>query len=208
MSISTEIDLGLLRQFFELKPYGDLLRVDKEAAAAAEVAMTCNAFCVAVFCIEETFESRSVDFLHAAFALYPNLEYAIITLPHTVPEFSLLNSFSQVEPVPSSFGHTLHVFHRDALAGDHSLSVRPADLTNATTSASLIPPVQLNNPANVGHAGPDDHSSTLTLFGEEAHLRNDEALLEETSLKLEELKHKIPQSVSATPGAWQLVPIH
>lgn len=107
--------------------------------------LLCNAFCISVFCMDESFESRSPDFLHAAFALYPDREYAIITLPHITSEFSLLNCFSQVEPVPSSsFGHILYVFHRDALGGALSLSVRPADLTDADRLASLIEPLQEN----------------------------------------------------------------
>mmetsp|Transcript_28030 Transcript_28030/g.71900 ORF Transcript_28030/g.71900 Transcript_28030/m.71900 type:complete len:1184 (+) Transcript_28030:552-4103(+) len=229
MSISSEIDLGLLQQCFDLRPFNLLMRVDEEAAtgtsneplavcanaekvcqgveaavaaeetagiavddsASTEVAskaeiaelqptldmvdqedaetialmpemmtqtpiaesppmhsppMLCNAFCVAVFCMDESFESRSADFLHAAFALYPEREYAIITLPHTTPEFSLLNSFSQVEPVPSSsLGHILYVFHRDALGGALSLAVRPADVTDLPAIAHLVAPTQQNH---------------------------------------------------------------
>ena len=64
---------------------------------AAEVPRLTNAFCVSVFCMDESFESRSSDFLHAAFAAFPEREYAVLTLPHTIAEFSLVNSFSQVQ---------------------------------------------------------------------------------------------------------------
>ena len=90
-----------------------------------------NAFCVSVFCMDESFESRSADFLRAAFACFPPCEYAVITLPHTTAEFSLVNSFVQVEPLPSSsFGHLLYVFHRDALGGPRALTVRPATVVD------------------------------------------------------------------------------
>ena len=64
--------------------------------------------------------------LAKAFALYPDRQYALLTLPHTTPEFPLLNAFTQAEPLPtSSFGHLLYLFHRDALLP--TLTVRPAN---------------------------------------------------------------------------------
>ena len=223
MSVSSEIEVGLLQQCFDLRPYNDLTRIDEaaipdqvladedvsihavegvslvtgegldeipptqevgdgtesvvlegeaklgaedevhvdsEATAEVEVAAAdpemsaeqqepkayerppqlCNAFCISVFCMDESFESRSPDFLHAAFALYPDREYAIITLPHITSEFGLLNCFSQVEPVPSSsFGHLLYVFHRDALGGAASLSIREADVADSKALVPLLP---------------------------------------------------------------------
>ena len=35
-------------------------------------------------------ETRAVDLVAAAFALFPDKDYCIITLPHTAPELSLL----------------------------------------------------------------------------------------------------------------------
>ena len=104
-----------------------------------QAARNTNAFCVSVFCMDESFESRSADFMHAAFACFPECEYAVITLPHTTPEFSLVNAFTPVEPLPSSsFGHILYVFHRDALGGSRSLTVRPATVIDAKRMSSLI----------------------------------------------------------------------
>ena len=98
-----------------------------------------NAFCVSVFCMDESFESRSADFLRAAFACFPQCEYAVITLPHTTVEFSLVNSFVQVEPLPSSsFGHLLYVFHRDALGGPRALTVRPATVVDRKPVSDLV----------------------------------------------------------------------
>ena len=53
-------------------------------------------FCITVFAMDEAFESRSKEMLTKAFALYPDRQYALLTLPHTTPEFPLLNAFTQV----------------------------------------------------------------------------------------------------------------
>jgi hypothetical protein len=57
-----------------------------------------NAFAIQLFCLEEKFESRSLDFLPKAFELFPDKDYCIITLPHTVPEFSLIQNFFVIFP--------------------------------------------------------------------------------------------------------------
>ena len=74
--------------------------------------------------------------LAKAFALYPDRQYALLTLPHTTPEFPLLNAFTQAEPLPtSSFGHLLYLFHRDALLP--ALTVRPANALDVPKVAAL-----------------------------------------------------------------------
>jgi len=98
-----------------------------------------NAFCISVFCMDESFESRSTDFLHAAFAAFPDREYAVLTLPHTTSEFSLVNAFTQAEPLPSSsFGHILYLFHRDALGGPRALTIRPANVIDGKAVGQLL----------------------------------------------------------------------
>ena len=75
-----------------------------------------NAIAVTLFCIEAAFESRSKDFLEAAFELFPDRDYLIVTQPHTVGENALLNSFTQCEKKPeNTFSHVLYVCHRDSL---------------------------------------------------------------------------------------------
>ena len=102
-------------------------KAEREAAEDAVVPLITNAFCITVFAMDEAFESRSKELLSKAFALYPEKQYALLTLPHTTAEFPLLNSFTQAEPLPtSSFGHLLYLFHRDALLP--SLTVRPANV--------------------------------------------------------------------------------
>lgn len=84
--------------------------------------------------------------------------YFLLSLPTspsiTAPPPSLLsltlspspNPLPQVEPKPSStLGHILYVFHRDALGGTLSLSVRHASLNDYSTVASLVAPVQTSS---------------------------------------------------------------
>ena len=111
-------------------------KAEREAAEEAAVPLITNAFCITVFAMDEAFESRSKDLLAKAFALYPDKEYAVITLPHTTPEFPLLNYFTQAEPKPSSsFGHLVYLYHRDALLPN--LTVRPATVLDAAAVAAL-----------------------------------------------------------------------
>ena len=111
-------------------------KAEREAAEEAAVPLITNAFCITVFAMDESFESRSKDLLSKAFALYPDKEYAVITLPHTTPEFPLLNYFTQAEPKPSSsFGHLVYLYHRDALLP--SLTVRAATVLDASAVSAL-----------------------------------------------------------------------
>ena len=75
-----------------------------------------NAFALSLFCLDASYESRSLDFLPMAFEAFPDREYCILTLPHAAPEFPLLRHFSRVPPrTISTFPHVLYVVHRDAL---------------------------------------------------------------------------------------------
>ncbi|XP_064599733.1 cilia- and flagella-associated protein 61-like [Liolophura sinensis] len=75
-----------------------------------------NAFCVQLFCVDERYEMRSADFLEKAFSLYPDKEFCVITVPHLVPVFPLLQSFVRVTPrCPSTLPQELYVFNRYGL---------------------------------------------------------------------------------------------
>eukprot|EP00002_Diphylleia_rotans_P023592 TRINITY_DN4643_c0_g2_i2.p1 TRINITY_DN4643_c0_g2~~TRINITY_DN4643_c0_g2_i2.p1 ORF type:complete len:782 (-),score=162.13 TRINITY_DN4643_c0_g2_i2:1542-3887(-) len=75
-----------------------------------------NTFCVNLFCLDEEHESRAFEFLKAAFDMFPDRNYCILTLPHTVPEFPLLNYFTLVSPKTGVVApHVLYVYHRGAL---------------------------------------------------------------------------------------------
>ena len=41
--------------------------------------MAKNAFCITLFCMDETYESRVLDFLPHAFELFPERDFLILT---------------------------------------------------------------------------------------------------------------------------------
>ncbi|XP_054239360.1 LOW QUALITY PROTEIN: cilia- and flagella-associated protein 61 [Indicator indicator] len=84
-----------------------------------------NAFCIQVFCIDEKHETRSLDFLHDVFKLFPDKDFCVILVPHHVPESHLLRSFVRVVPFfTSRLDRELYLFHRAALI--KSFNVRKA----------------------------------------------------------------------------------
>ncbi|CAF0802788.1 unnamed protein product [Brachionus calyciflorus] len=84
-----------------------------------------NAFSIQLFCIEEKYDSRSLDFLPKAFDLFPDKDYCIITLPQNVPEFSLIQNFIRITPRNTNkINQELYLFHRAGLI--KSLKVRSA----------------------------------------------------------------------------------
>jgi len=89
-----------------------------------------NAIVINLFCIDENYESRSIDFLKYAFKLFPDREYIILTQPHTIPESSLLQPFSQIpKKQASSFDHVLYLIHKDSLLFNN-LVVRRAKISD------------------------------------------------------------------------------
>lgn len=52
-----------------------------------------NAIVINLFCIDELYESRSLDFVEYAFHLFPDRDYIILTQPYTVQETTLLQHF-------------------------------------------------------------------------------------------------------------------
>ncbi|XP_072167121.1 cilia- and flagella-associated protein 61-like [Diadema setosum] len=84
-----------------------------------------NAFSIQLFCIDERYEMRSQDFLPMAFSLFPDKDFCVLTVPHLVPEFPLLQNFVRVTPkVPSVLPQELYLFNRAGLL--QSFTVRPA----------------------------------------------------------------------------------
>ena len=75
-----------------------------------------SSFCIQLFCIDDRYETRSIDFLAEAFKLFPGKEYCVITVPQTIPEFSILQFFSRVTPKSqATLHHELYVFHSSSL---------------------------------------------------------------------------------------------
>ncbi|KFW71434.1 Uncharacterized protein C20orf26, partial [Pygoscelis adeliae] len=102
-----------------------------------------NAFCIRLFCIDEKHETRSLDFLHYVFKLFPDKDFCVILLPHHVPEFHLIQSFVRVVPFcTSKLGHELYVFHRAGLL--KSFNVRRATTSDLLGVKMLIKTLSLN----------------------------------------------------------------
>lgn len=96
-----------------------------------------SAFCIQLFCVDEKYEMRSLDFLPAVFELFPDKDYCILTIPHLVPEFPLLQSFIKVTPRKySTLSQELYIFHRWGLI--ESFHVRPCTSADTQGIKSLV----------------------------------------------------------------------
>ncbi|XP_057303252.1 cilia- and flagella-associated protein 61-like isoform X1 [Hydractinia symbiolongicarpus] len=75
-----------------------------------------SVFCIQLYCIDEKYEARSIDFLPVIFDLFKDKDFAIITVPHTVPEFPLIQAFQRVSPKSNSvLPQELYIFNRNGL---------------------------------------------------------------------------------------------
>ncbi|XP_076463469.1 cilia- and flagella-associated protein 61-like [Babylonia areolata] len=101
-----------------------------------------NAFSIQLFCIDERYEMRSVDFLPKAFSVFPDFDFCVVTVPHLVPEFPLLQNFVRVTPrSPSTLPQELYVFHRTGLL--KNFVVRPACTSDMEAVGSLVQKIEL-----------------------------------------------------------------
>lgn len=97
-----------------------------------------NAVVINLFCIDENYESRSMDFVEYAFSLFPDREYIILTQPFTVQETVLLQNFIQIPMKKNStFEHVLYIFHRDALE-QNAIYVRKAKIEDVEAAQPLF----------------------------------------------------------------------
>ncbi|NXP66815.1 CFA61 protein, partial [Chloropsis cyanopogon] len=102
-----------------------------------------NVFCIRLFCIDEKYETRSLDFLHYAFNVFPDRDLCVILVPHHVPEFPLIRSFVRAVPsCTSTLGRELYVFHRAGLLT--SFNVRKAATGDLQGVKMLIKTLRLN----------------------------------------------------------------
>ncbi|CAB3977510.1 Cilia- and flagella-associated 61, partial [Paramuricea clavata] len=120
LSISTNVNVELLSEYFDLSPFNDLRK-----QSSSNTSDRASVFCVELFCIDEKYEARSMDFLPAAFKLFADKDYCVITMPHIVNEFPLVQEFTRVTPkADATTSHELYVFHRWGLI--RTISIRPA----------------------------------------------------------------------------------
>uniref|UniRef100_A0A2K5TNQ2 Cilia and flagella associated protein 61 n=1 Tax=Macaca fascicularis TaxID=9541 RepID=A0A2K5TNQ2_MACFA len=74
------------------------------------------AFCIQLFCIDEKYEARSLDFMNFVFSLFSDKNFCIISLPHLTPEFILIQNFVKMVPFSTcTLEQDLYVFHRAGL---------------------------------------------------------------------------------------------
>ncbi|KAJ1565053.1 hypothetical protein HK096_004834 [Nowakowskiella sp. JEL0078] len=85
-----------------------------------------NTFCISLFCIEDMFANQAQEFIKAAFGLFPDRDYCVVTVPTTSPEIPLLRNFSLVQPQPN----------KDV--GDKPMKIRKADKTDFGAIESLL----------------------------------------------------------------------
>ncbi|XP_006015481.2 cilia- and flagella-associated protein 61 [Alligator sinensis] len=119
------------------------LETDEEDAFHPVYRGAVSAFCIQLFCIDEKHEARSMDFLHFIFNLFPDKDFCIITVPHLVPEFLLIQNFVRVVPFRNStLDQELYVFHRAGLL--KSFNVRRATTSDLPAVEMLIKTLDLN----------------------------------------------------------------
>ena len=128
-SIARDFDYGKYVQLVRNLKMEELPQVPYEST---------NAIVINLFCIDEVFEARSLDFVEYAFSLFPERDYIIITQPFTVPENSLVKNFMQVpRKKNSTFEHCLYIYHKDSLFSKQ-LTVRRTCLNDIKKAGYLL----------------------------------------------------------------------
>nr|XP_021399009.1 cilia- and flagella-associated protein 61 isoform X2 [Lonchura striata domestica] len=120
-----------------------LLETDEEGDLHPVYRGASNVFSIRLLCIDEKYETRSLDFLHYAFNVFPDRDLCVILVPHHVPEFPLIRSFVRAVPsCTSRLGRELYVFHRAGLLT--SFNVRKAATSDLQGVKVLIKTLSLN----------------------------------------------------------------
>ncbi|XP_051000889.1 cilia- and flagella-associated protein 61 [Acomys russatus] len=101
------------------------------------------AFCIQLFCIDEKYEARSLDFMSFVFSLFPDKNFCLISVPHLTTEFVLIQNFVKVVPFNTcTLKHDLYVFHRAGLL--RSINIRPASPEDTPGIENLINTLMLS----------------------------------------------------------------
>ncbi|NWX59600.1 CFA61 protein, partial [Promerops cafer] len=120
-----------------------LLETDEEGDLHPVYRGASNVFRIRLLCIDEKYETRSLDFLHYAFNVFPDRDLCVILVPHHVPEFPLIRSFARAVPsCTSRLGQELYVFHRAGLLT--SFNVRKAATSDLQGVKMLVETLNLN----------------------------------------------------------------
>ncbi|XP_063558387.1 cilia- and flagella-associated protein 61 isoform X7 [Gorilla gorilla gorilla] len=101
------------------------------------------AFCIQLFCIDEKYEARSLDFMNFVFSLFSDKNFCVISLPRLTPEFFLIQNFVKVVPFNTcTLEQDLYVFHRAGLL--KSINIRFATLLDTPGVENLVSTLMLN----------------------------------------------------------------
>ncbi|NWR44110.1 CFA61 protein, partial [Regulus satrapa] len=120
-----------------------LLETDEEGDLHPVYRGASNVFRIRLLCIDEKYETRSLDFLQYAFNVFPDRDLCIILVPHHVPEFPLIRHFVRAVPsCTSTLGRELYVFHRAGLLT--SFNVRKAASSDLEGVKMLVETLSLN----------------------------------------------------------------
>ncbi|XP_046534302.1 cilia- and flagella-associated protein 61 isoform X2 [Equus quagga] len=119
------------------------------------------AFCIQLFCIDETHEARSLDFMNFVFSLFPDKNFCIISVPHLTPEFVLIQNFVKLIPFNNcTLEQDLYVFHRAGLL--KSINIRFATFSDTPGVENLVSTLMLSKSIledlkqyNKAHRDPD-----------------------------------------------------
>ncbi|XP_054580431.1 cilia- and flagella-associated protein 61 isoform X2 [Eptesicus fuscus] len=102
-----------------------------------------SAFCIQLFCIDEKYEARSLDFMKFVFSLFPDKNFCLISLPHLTPEFVLIQNFVKVVPFNNcTLEQDLYVFHRAGLL--KTIKIRLATLLDSPGVENLVSSLKLS----------------------------------------------------------------
>ncbi|XP_049630284.1 cilia- and flagella-associated protein 61 [Suncus etruscus] len=127
-----------------------------------------SAFCIQLFCIDEQYEARSLDFMDFVFSLFPNKNFCIISLPHMTPEFPLIQYFVKIVPFNNcTLEQDLYVFHRAGLL--KSINIRFATKLDCPGVENLVNTLMLSkrileDVSSYTQAGKDPDGTPLQAF--------------------------------------------
>ncbi|XP_072799813.1 cilia- and flagella-associated protein 61 isoform X2 [Vicugna pacos] len=101
------------------------------------------AFRIQLFCVDEKYEARSLDFMNFVFGLFPDKNFCVISLPHLTPEFVLIQNFVKAVPFSTcTLEQDLYIFHRAGLL--KSITIRLATVSDTPGVEKLVSTLMLN----------------------------------------------------------------
>ncbi|TPX75085.1 hypothetical protein CcCBS67573_g03643 [Chytriomyces confervae] len=99
--------------------------------------LQCNVFCINLLCIEDAHANQGIEFVKAAFTLFPDRDYCVVTVPTGMPEIPMLRNFTMAQPRYGKMtSHCLYILNRFGCT--EPVSVRPAQSTDFATVEQIV----------------------------------------------------------------------